>query len=147
MNDSYMKGTWTGTYKYQLKSHPELNKGETGFVLTITEFDGVNFKGIVIDDLETGGTKGEGTIDGTFDNGIINFVKQMPVLTMGIRNKGTKEFPVKHKPIYYTGTLNSENLFVGEWKMKGGITFNKYVIALSLNGKGTWKMSKKNDNV
>jgi hypothetical protein len=60
MNDSYMKGTWTGTYQYQLKSNSELNKWETGFVLTITEFDGINFKGKVIDDLDTGGTKGEG---------------------------------------------------------------------------------------
>ena len=136
-----MTGTWTGTYKYKTKN-PTLSKRETLFTLTITENDGENFKGIVFDDSETGGTKGQGTIIGTIKNGNIEFVKQMPILTL-ITKKGRKiEAPKEHNPIYYKGILNSDQTFEGEWKIKGGITINKYVFAFGFGTTGTWKMSK-----
>src|SRR5262249_11740988 len=88
-----MQGTWIGTYKYDSKNHSGLNKRVIGFTIVITDFDGINFQGTVTDDLESGGTKGEGVITGIIQNNKIEFVKQMPVLTLTNRKGRRIEAP------------------------------------------------------
>jgi hypothetical protein len=135
-------GTWTGAYKFDKHPEPGRDNKETWFTIIITEADGNNFSGTVRDDLETGGTKGEGTVEGKCDNSSISFIKQMPVRTMVSKNGDRIEAPVKHKPVYYTGSRDG-NGFRGEWKIRAGISINKFFFSLGFGTKGTWKMIKK----
>ncbi len=136
-----MQGSWTGTYRYIKHPNPERIKNGTKFKLEIFEYDGVNFKGIVIDDIESGGLSGEGTIEGMIKNGKIEFVKQMPVKTL-VTPKGIRiEVLKKHKPIYYTGIFK-DDAFQGEWKIKGGLMISKYFFGFGMGTKGTWEIKK-----
>lgn len=135
--------TWTGTYRYNTKI-PAFMGRETGFTITITEHDGIRFKGTVVDDPETGGMKGQGTITGKVEGGKIEFVKQMPVLTMADKEGRKYEIAKKHRPVYYRGIVVSEQHFEGEWKIKGGLTWNRFVIGFGLGTKGTWKIEEVN---
>ncbi|MDD4967810.1 MAG: hypothetical protein PHT07_00085 [Paludibacter sp.] len=140
-NTRKMIGTWIGTYK--LVGHPnvEYNERETFFTVIISEYDGVNFKGTVTDDLESGGTKGDGLITGKVRNGKIEFIKQMPVLTLSNKEGKRVEFLKKHKPIYYSGVLNN-GTFEGKWKIKRGIIFNKSIVSFTIQTNGEWRMHK-----
>ena len=136
-----MQGTYKGIYKYD--KHPKIERINNGtiFTLMITEYNGISFKGTVTDDIQSGGTKGEGMIEGTIKNGRIEFVKQMPVMNLMTKKGIRLEVPQKHKLVYYSGVLNRET-FEGGWKIKSGITFNKYFIAIGTGTTGTWKMIK-----
>lgn len=136
-----MLGTYKGKYKYD--KHPNLERINDGiiFTLIITEYDGMIFRGIVNDDIKSGGTRGEGMIEGVVKDGRIEFVKQMPVMTLMTKKGKRVEVPKKHKPVYYTGVLNGET-FEGGWKIKSGITLNRYFIAIGTGTTGTWKMTK-----
>lgn len=136
-----MKGTWIGTYKYVGHPNFEFNERETLFTIIITEYDGVNFKGTITDNLESGGTKGEGTIIGRVRNGKIEFVKHMPIMTLSTKDGNRIEIFKKHKPIYYSGNL-SNGSFEGKWKIKGGIVFNKTIVGIAVRTTGEWKMHK-----
>ena len=74
-----MKGIWQGFYKYK-KEYMQKAIGfeKTNFTITITSFDGQHFKGVVLDDVNTGGMKEEGEIIGFLDGDNISFKKLMP---------------------------------------------------------------------
>ncbi|MBV5284035.1 MAG: hypothetical protein JZU53_16555 [Paludibacter sp.] len=139
-----MKGTWKGTYKYVTELNTKVSKIETLFTIIIAEYDGLNFKGTVTDDLESGGTRGEGVIKGKLKEGKIEFVKQMPIATFFTKEAVQIEISKKHKPIYYSGILNN-GAFEGKWKIKGGILFHKSVLRFSFGTFGEWKMHKISD--
>ena len=132
-----MQGTYKGTYTYH--KHHRLMGQETKFTIIITDYDGTSFTGTVTDDVENGGTKGEGTIKGSIKNGKIEFIKQMPVMTLGTQDGKRIEVPKKHRPVNYSGTLIG-NVFEGDWKIKRGMIFNKFVIAFGIGTTGIWKM-------
>jgi hypothetical protein len=138
-----MLGVWTGTYKYTVKYFPILDKAETGFTMTITDFDGIHFKGTVTDDIASGGTKGVGEIIGTIRNGLIKFVKKMPIMTLRCQDGEKFEISKNHRPIHYKGILTTDNIFTGKWKIKWGIIFFDNNIGFSFGTKGTWQMQKK----
>jgi hypothetical protein len=133
-----MKGIWHGKYSYNYNG----NSTETIFVIDINEFDGYNFLGIVEDDEQSGGTPGKGQITDTFKNGIVSFKKQMPILSVILKNGKMKKFPKKHIPIFYTGKLTNESDISGEWVMKSKLIINKFIIGLGIKTKGTWTMKK-----
>lgn len=144
-----MLGEWNGTYNYSEKIQLKYGKkGETGFTIVITEFDGVHFKGTVQDDPETGGTPGQGTVQGTLKNGTLYFVKKMPVYSSFTKSGEKKQFPVEHPPIHYVGHENENGTFQGEWKIKRRIIFkripsiNKFLFGLGRKTTGTFKMFK-----
>lgn len=137
-----MIGTWTGTYRHLSKRIPEERRNmSTGFKMMITEFDGENFAGTIEDDLETGGTKGIGTVTGTILNSKVSFVKQMPVLTF-LNSEGRNEMEDKpHRKVYYSGMLEG-NTIHGGWRFKFGLGSIKKTMTLFLPTKGSWEMTK-----
>lgn len=142
-----MIGTWKGKYKYNMNQNSEFNNKEVEFIIEIKEFDGEKFIGTVQDIDENYGTKGLGTIEGKLSGNHIEFVKQMPIKTMLVINNG-KKIEVenkKHNPILYSGVLNSSNSYLGNWKIKGGISFIQKLFYISFGTKGTWEMIKQNN--
>lgn len=138
------KGHWTGHYSFL---DEKINKvrgfEQTYFDIEICTFNGSEFAGMVRDDLNTGGTEGNGEIKGTVTGHSIEFVKQMPVLTVLVDRKGTiKTYNKKHRPIYYSGSFSSDGKTVsGAWKFKFGFVWLPVPMVPS---KGTWMMKLKN---
>lgn len=138
-----MIGTWKGKYKYNLKQNSKFNNKEVQFLLEITEFDGEKFIGTVQDEDTEFGTKGQGIIEGKLNGDHIEFIKQMPVRTMLLKNgKKIEAKNKKHHPIYYTGTSNMKDSFSGQWKIKAGISFTNMILYISFGTKGTWEITK-----
>lgn len=137
-----MLGNWTGTYKYLGTRFPEeLRNRETKFTIEITDFDGIKFSGQVQDEPETGGMKGLGKIEGNVKNGIIKFIKEMPIQSVYMPDGSKVEEKKPHRKIYYSGKI-SDNQIEGIWKFKFGFgkVNNRWVIFP--RSKGTWKMNK-----
>lgn len=138
-----MIGTWKGKYRYNLKQIPKLNDKEVGFLLKITEFDGEKFIGTVQDDDQDLGTKGIGNIEGKINGNHIEFIKQMPIRSMMLKNgKKIEAENKKHHPIYYTGASNMKDSYSGQWKIKAGISFTNMIFYISFGTKGTWEITK-----
>jgi hypothetical protein len=138
-----MKGLWIGTYQHQSPRIPsELRNQITTFRIDITEYDGIHFSGTIEDDLETGGTRGIGTIKGKVRKGKISFVKQMPIATYVLPDGERKESQQAHRKIYYSGRLQ-DTFFIGRWKIKSGIgkLENKFLFFYSISG--IWQMEKR----
>jgi hypothetical protein len=137
-----MKGTWIGTYKHESKRIPESKRNQiTMFKIVITEFDGINFSGEVEDDVDTGGTRGKGIIEGQIINGKITFVKKMPIQTYLLPDGSLKEENQPHRKIYYSGTFDNDSI-KGTWKFKFGIGKINNKLALFLPIKGKWEMKR-----
>jgi len=134
-----MQGTYKGTYTYH--KHPRLMGQETKFTIIITDCDGTSFTGTVTDDVENGGSRGEGTIKGSIKNDKIEFIKQMPIMTLGTKDGKRIEVAKKHRPVDYSGTFIGDT-FEGDWKIKRGMIFNTFLIAFGIGTTGTWKMAK-----
>jgi hypothetical protein len=138
------KGSWKGQYKYDNKAHQKL-KGVAGtnFVIDIVPTTDEYFTGTVQDDLETGGTEGVGQITGRVTGNKIEFVKQMPVMTMLLAKKGMrKTFNRKHRKIYYTGTFSDDRKTVsGQWKFKFGFIRIWIMPVPVMPSSGTWTMT------
>ena len=137
-----MIGKWTGTYKYLSNRIPEeIRNRETKFDIEIIEFDGNAFTGTVQDDLETGGMKGVGKIVGKINNGIVEFVKEMPIQSVYMPDGSKIEEEKPHRKIYYSGKI-SDNQIEGIWKFKFGIGKVNNRLVIFPRSKGTWKMKK-----
>ena len=137
------KGTWTGQYKYDNNTHLELRGFEaTNFEIKIIDIDNEQFTGKVQDDLSTGGTEGIGDITGIVDGDKIEFVKQMPVLTVIAGRNGTrKTFNKKHRKIYYSGILSNDGKTAnGRWKFKAGFVLAGLMLIFGKGNGGTWTM-------
>lgn len=137
-----MTGSWTGTYKFLSKRIPEeIRNLETIFKVEIIEFDGKNFSGTVQDDLETGGMNGVGKIVGKVKNGMVEFVKEMPIRTVYMPDGSKIEEDKPHRKIYYSGKI-LENQIEGVWRFKFGIGKVNNRLVIFPTSKGTWKMKK-----
>lgn len=137
-----LKGTWQGTYSYESKRlPPEEGARLTDFLIEITDFDGLNFNGTVEDDIDTGGTRGMGKIEGKLSDNKISFIKRMPVLTYKLPDGQRVEENRSHPKIYYCGTFVNDQ-FIGEWKIRFGIRRINNRLALFFPTKGKWEMKR-----
>jgi len=136
-------GTWKGQYKYDDKFHQKLKGVDaTNFEIIITSTEGDRFNGSVQDDLTTGGTEGIGEIVGKISGDKIEFIKQMPVMTVMVDKKGTrKTFNRKQRKIYYTGVFsNDRKTITGQWQFKFGFIWIGIIPIPVQANKGTWAM-------
>lgn len=143
MTASIQIGKWQGTYTFDDK-RVNLARGfdHTAFVIEITTLHGNQFTGTVQDDPNTGGMEGIGTITGHVDKDRIQFVKQMPVMTLLMNKQGLrKKLPKKHRPIYYSGTLSEDRSSAeGSWKFKPGIVWMGLFPMPMVTSTGKWSM-------
>ncbi|WP_196889425.1 hypothetical protein [Aureivirga sp. CE67] len=138
-----MKGIWKGTYWFTSNVHDSVKKNRTEFEITIENDDNSKISGTIFDNIETGGTRGIGTISGTVKGNKIKFVKRMPIKTIIFPNGEKIEKKEPHSPIYYEGSLNNEtNEFEGTWKFKRRITIINGKLGYTPETKGAWKMKK-----
>lgn len=136
-------GLWTGHYKFDNEAIQKASGSErTSFEITIQEINKNSFTGIVEDDLKTGGTEGIGEIKGTVIGDRIEFVKQMPIMTLIIDKKGSrKTLNKKHRPIYYSGTFSADNKTIqGSWRFKFGFIWLGLLPIPIFPTKGSWEM-------
>lgn len=138
-----VKGIWKGQYKYDNKVHQQLKGVDaTNFEIDITTIDDKHFTGTVQDDLSTGGTEGRGEISGRIIGNAVEFVKQMPVLSILNGKTGVrKTYNRKHRKIYYTGTFSDDGKTIsGRWKFKAGFVLVGLMLILGSSNGGTWTM-------
>ena len=139
-------GRWTGSYKYDKEINQKiLGFDSTNFEIEITNVVNNTFKGVIQDDLSTGGTEGLGEIAGKVFGNKVEFIKQMPISTIIIDNKGTrKTLNKKHPKIYYTGTFSDDRKTIsGSWRFKFGFIWFGIIPIPYFPTKGTWKMNLK----
>ncbi len=95
-------GQWIGQYKYDRQDHQKkVGFAYTNFEIEITGVRDNNFSGKVQDDLTTGGTEGIGEVTGKVFEDRIEFIKQMPIMSLLFGKEGKrKTFNKKHPKIY-----------------------------------------------
>jgi hypothetical protein len=139
-----MTGTWLGYYKYDNK-HLQKASGfdKTCFTIIINAFDEKYFKGIVTDDVKSGGMEGTGRIIGEIEGEKISFRKLMPKRSTMYPNGERKYSDKEHPTLYYTGTFSKDKREInGEWKFKITIGLLFGFIPIPYRpGKGTWSMA------
>jgi|SRR5882724_1697981 len=120
-----MTGTWLNYYKYDKELlQKAIGFDKTNFTITILSFDENNFKGIVTDDIESGGMEGTGEIIGIVEGENISFEKLMPMRTLLYQNGKRKSLDKKHPTLYYTGVFSKDKKEItGRWKFKNKFVF------------------------
>ncbi|AEA43511.1 hypothetical protein [Fluviicola taffensis] len=137
-----MTGKWTGIYQHESKRIPENRRNQqTRFKIEITQFDGKNFSGTIEDDLETGGTRGTGIIEGKIKGNQLRFIKKMPIQTSLDKNGNIIEEQKPHRSIFYTGIIQNDTV-KGLWRFKFGIGIFQGKFAIFPSIKGSWEMTK-----
>lgn len=139
-------GHWIGQYKYDKEKDQKLiGFDSTFFEIEITKVDNNNFYGIVQDDLTTGGSEGIGEIYGKINNDKIEFIKQMPVVSLIVGENGEREtLNQKHPKVYYSGTFSSDKKTIsGQWRFKFGFIWLGIIPFPIMPTKGTWTMKLK----
>ena len=139
-------GHWIGQYKFDKEGHQKMSGFEaTNFEIEITKVDADNFVGKVQDDLSTGGTEGIGKIIGKISGEKIEFIKQMPIMTLLVDKDGTrKTLNKKHPKIYYQGIFSSDRKSIsGQWRFKFGVIWFGVIPIPIAPTKGTWAMKLK----
>jgi hypothetical protein len=140
------KGHWTGQYTFDNQAHNNMRGfDQTTFNIEIISVTNGKFSGKVQDDLSTGGTEGVGEIIGTITCDHIEFVKQMPVMTLLVDKKGTrKTFNRKHRKIYYSGVFSKDFKSIsGHWKFRFGFIWFGIIPIPIIPSKGRWTMTLK----
>jgi hypothetical protein len=138
-----LKGKWKGVYKYNNQKYQEISGFEqTNFQLSIESFQNSVFRGTIQDDLSTGGTEGIGTIQGKINENRVEFIKEMPTLTLFIDNQGGRKIYNKpHPKIYYQGILSAnQKTITGTWKIKFSIIWKGIIPIILLPTSGTWSI-------
>lgn len=139
-----MKGIWSGKYWFKEKLLVEIKPNHTNFEMVIEHFEMNKFLGTVKDDLATGGTKGIGKITGNISDNKIQFVKNMPIRSMLLKDGIRIEEDKPHRPIYYKGTIDKAmNKAYGTWRFKRGFGLVNGKLAYFPGTKGEWSMHKK----
>lgn len=133
-----------GQYTFANPAHNQLRGFEqTTFYVDLTCVDKNEFTGRVQDDLSTGGTEGIGEISGKIRGKRVEFVKQMPVMTLIASETGARITQNrKHSKIYYSGTIAEDGKSMsGSWKFRFAIIWIGLVPYISRGVGGTWKMA------
>ena len=139
-----MLGNWKGYYNFENERIQKLIGFEkTNFEILIENYDGINFSGIVNDDVKTGGMEETGKIIGKIENTNISFEKLMPKHNQINSNGDRKNVEGKHPTLYYFGTLSENKTeIIGTWKFKKRIGFLFGIIPIYFRpGNGSWKMN------
>ena len=139
-----MIGQWNGHYKFESEKIQKIRGFEmTKFEIIIQKFDGINFEGIVNDDIETGGMAETGKIIGNVENSIVSFEKFMPKRNVLNLKGGRKEIEGAHPILYYSGILSkNKSEIIGTWEFRKQISFLFGFIPIRYRpGKGSWKMN------
>ncbi|TFF36326.1 hypothetical protein [Mucilaginibacter psychrotolerans] len=139
------KGNWQGYYQFDNKRHESMRGHKhTYFGIAIVNIADNRFSGTVQDDLASGGTEGIGEITGTVDGDEVEFIKQMPVMTV-LRADGTRQtFNKKHRKIYYAGKLSADGMSIsGQWRFKFGFLWIGIIPIPMPPTSGTWTMTFK----
>ena len=138
-----MLGNWNGYYKFKNERIQQaIGFEKTNFEIIIEKFDGINFTGIVNDDIKTGGMAETGKIIGKITNNKISFQKLMPINNQ-INLQGERQnIDRKHPTLYYYGTLSENKTeIIGTWKFKRKIGLLFGIIPILFRpGNGSWKM-------
>jgi hypothetical protein len=138
-----MKGKWNGKYWFSGNLPDSLKDRKTDFELTIDNYSGSKIFGKISDNIEMGGTAGVGSFSGTIKGDYIKFVKKMPFRTSVLPDGTRIEEEKPHRPIYYTGIIDSKNNSIkGTWRFKLGIGFIKGRLAFYPGTKGKWEMER-----
>lgn len=138
-----MKGSYKGKYWYKGEVNAPLANRITEFELSIESYSNSRITGSISDNLETGGTKGIGSLTGKVKGSKLRFVKRMPIRTAVDKDGNRIEENKPHKPIYYEGEIDERSgLIKGSWKLKGRIGFIQGRIAIYKTTKGEWEMRK-----
>jgi hypothetical protein len=145
-------GLYKGSYQFNNERIGRQRGFEkTYFTIVITDSDGHSFNGWVEDDLSTGGMEGRGTVSGKLYSDGIEFVKNMPYLSIIREDSATGEYgqmidkTKKHEPIYYDGVEIENNHYGGKWAFKYGVLMQVAVWLMGAKMGGTWEMSKVNN--
>lgn len=136
-------GHWIGQYTFDKEVHQKMiGFDKTNFEIEITNIDNNNFYGKVQDDLTTGGSEGIGEIKGKLTGDTVEFVKQMPVMTLMIDKNGTRKIlNKKHPKIYYSGNFSNDRKSIsGQWRSKFGFIWFGFIPIPIPPTKGTWTM-------
>ena len=139
-------GHWIGQYKFDKEVRQKMTGFDiTNFEIEITTVENNNFVGKVQDDLTTGGTEGIGEIVGKISGEKIEFIKQMPIMTLLIGKEGTrKTINKKHRKIYYSGTFSSNRRSIsGQWRFKFGFIWFGLIPIPVIPTTGSWTMKLK----
>ena len=139
-------GHWIGQYKFDKEVRQKMTGFDiTNFEIEITIVENNNFVGKVQDDLTTGGTEGIGEIVGKISGEKIEFIKQMPIMTLLIGKEGTrKTINKKHRKIYYSGTFSSNRRSIsGQWRFKFGFIWFGLIPIPVIPTTGSWTMKFK----
>jgi hypothetical protein len=139
-------GYWIGEYKFDKEVHQKMSGFDsTNFEIEITKVDNCNFSGKVQDDLSTGGTEGIGEIIGKVSGEKIEFIKQMPVMTLMVGKDGIrKKLNKSHRKIYYQGIFSGDRKSIsGKWRFKFGFIWFGLIPIPVTPTKGTWTMKIK----
>ena len=139
-------GHWIGQYKFDKEVRQKMTGFDiTNFEIEITIVENNNFVGKVQDDLTTGGTEGIGEIVGKISGEKIEFIKQMPIMTLLIGKEGTrKTINKKHRKIYYSGTFSSNRRSIsGQWRFKFGFIWFGLIPIPVIPTTGSWTMKLK----
>lgn len=140
-------GHWIGQYKFDKEVHQRMiGFDSTNFEIEITAVDNNNsFVGKVQDDLTTGGTERIGQIAGKISGEKIEFIKQMPVMTLLLGKEGErKTLNKKHPKIYYSGNFSSDRKSItGQWRFKFGFIWFGLIPIPVMPTKGSWIMKLK----
>ena len=145
-----VSGQWLGYFAYaETEIWGNMVPNSVPFEIELKQGWWGRIKGTVKDDVKQGGSKGIGTIKGHVKKHSIEFVKQMPFLTI-ISLVGkvkprfeTFEYDQPHMPIYYKGTFNDDLTEVnGTWELKADVvTINGQLFPLNAS-RGTWRMKR-----
>ena len=132
---------WEGQYSYDSKLQQKMiGFAGTNFKMEFNLLENNYINGKVIEDTNTGGMEGEGTIIGNIYGNKIEFVKQMPILNVHIGHKKIHKFnSKKHRPIYYSGIIAEDKKSMsGTWKFKFGFGFLHGLPMIYMPISGTW---------
>lgn len=144
------KGKYHGFYQLDDERYGKLRGfDKTYFTIEISDFDGLQFKGWVEDDISTGGMEGKGDISGEIIGSKIFFVKRMPYLGQLFEDKTSGGYGLKidktakHPPIYYNGIETENNHYKGKYNFRYfGINIRILIWLKRIKTGGTWEMTK-----
>lgn len=135
-----MKGRWKGQYTYE-ENYPAVKGKSVAFELDLSS-SGVEFEGYFTDDETRHLFKTAGTLHGYLEGDTIVFSKWYPCW-WGINEAGEIIIDYKQpsQEIYYTGNLNSDGTFNGEWEIPAAFIDDEGNYT-EVAGRGTWLMQR-----